>query len=159
MLSQLKRLSLEVDGRYASDAELQFMSDYVKSFNLRLQTYQKLQEIESKLIEQTYAKMRSLDPTLFMQGKDDFTSKWKTDTIRTLRYIAVAVLINDPDTLRERFLIWFQTVLRSFRAERTTDVTYQVLQEVVKQDLTPPQASLVCPILELTRRSLGLTSS
>ena len=159
MLSQLKRLSLEVDGRYASDAELQFMSDYVKSFNLRLQTYQKLQELESKLIEQTYAKMRSLDSTLFMQGKDDFTSKWKTDTIRTLRYVAVAVLINDPDTLRERFLIWFQTILRSFGAERTTDVTYQVLQEVVKQDLTPPQASLVCPILELTRRSLGLTSS
>lgn len=155
MLSQLKRLSLEVDGRYASDAELQFMSDYVKSFNLRLQTYQKLQELESKLLEQTYAKMRSLDPTLFMQGKEDFTHKWKTDTTRTLRYIAVAVLINDPDTLRERLLLWFQTILHAFGMEQAAGVTYQILQEVVKQDLTPPQAGLVCPILELTRRSLG----
>ncbi|HEY9627776.1 MAG TPA: hypothetical protein V6C84_10780 [Coleofasciculaceae cyanobacterium] len=158
MLSQLKRLSLEVDGRYASDAELQFMTDYVKSFNLRLQTYQKLQEIESSLLQQAYAKMRSLDPTLFVHGKEEYSHKWKADTTRTLRYVAVAVLINDPDTLRERLLLWFQTILHAFGMEQTANVTYQVLQEVIKQDLTPPQASLVCPILELVRRSLGPTS-
>lgn len=158
MLSQLKRLSLEVDGRYASDAELQFMSDYAQSFNLRLQTYQKLQEVETTLVQQTYTKMRSLDPTLFSGGKEDLTAKWKRDTLRVLRYIAAAVLLDDPDTLRERFLLWFETVMRAFGAERSCNVTYQVLQDVVKLHLTPPQAGLVCPILELTRRSLGTTS-
>jgi len=158
MLSQLKRLSLEVDGRYASDAELQFMFDYVKSFNLRLQTYQKLQELESKLLEQTYTKLRSLHPTIFVRGKTEVSHKWKNDTTRVLRYVAIAVLINDPDTMRERLLLWFQTILHAFGIEQSANITYQVLQEVVKQDLTPPQASLVCPILELTRRSLGGTS-
>ena len=158
MLSQLKHLSLEAEGRYASDTELQFMSDYVQSFNLRLQTYQKLQALEVTLVQQAYAKLRSIDPNFFGQGKEDLSAKWKRDTLRTLRYTAVAVLMNDPDMMRERFLLWFQTIMRAFGAERSCNATYQVLQDIVKQHFTPPQASLVCPILELTRRSLGSIS-
>ncbi|HEY9641875.1 MAG TPA: hypothetical protein V6C57_15415 [Coleofasciculaceae cyanobacterium] len=157
MISQLKRLSLEVDGRYATDAELQFMTDYVQSFNLRLQSYQKLQELESTLIQQTYTKMRSLDPTLFMRGKDNVSDKWKRDTTFVLRYVAVTVLMNDPDTLREKLLLWLQTIIRAVGMVRPCNVTYEVLQDVVRQHLTPPQANLVCPILELARRSLGTT--
>ncbi|MBD3880482.1 phycobilisome protein [Phormidium tenue FACHB-886] len=155
MLSQLKSLSLEADGRYATDAELQFMTDYVQSFNLRLQTYQKLQELEATLIQQAYVKLQSLDPTIFRSGQEDVSAKWKRDTLRTLRYTAVAMLINDPDTLQDLFLLWFQTIIRAFKAERACNITYQVLQDLMKHHLTPPQANLVCPILELTRRSLG----
>lgn len=158
MLSQLERLSCEVDGRYASDAELQFLTDYVQSFNLRVQTYQKLQEIEVALVQQAYTKMRSQDPNLFKNGTEDISGKWKRDTLRVLRYVAIAVLMNDPETLRERFLLWFQTIMRAFSAEKGCNATYTVLQEIVKQNLPAPQASLVCPILELTRRSLGTVS-
>lgn len=155
MLSQLERLSRETDGRYASDAELSFAIDYVRSFNLRLQTYQKLQEMESTLLQQTYAKMRAMDPGLFTVAGADMTSKWKRDTLSNLRYIATAVLMDDLDTYRERMLLWTETVLRSFAVQRSCNVTYQVLQEVVKQYLTAPQANLVCPLLEMSRRSLG----
>ena len=134
------------------------MSDYVQSFNLRLQTYQKLQELETTLVQQAYAKLRSIDPNFFEQGKEDLSVKWKRDTLRTLRYAAAAVLMNDPDMMREHFLLWFQTIMRAFGAEQSCNTTYQVLQEIVKQHLAPPQASLVCPILELTRRSLGSVS-
>lgn len=158
MLSQLKRLSLEVDGRYASDAELQFMTEYVQSFNLRLQTYQKLQELETTILQQAYIKIRSIDPTIFVHGKEDLSSKWKRDTSRTFRHVAVAVLMNDPDTMREHLLLWFQTIVRAFSLERHCNLTYQVLQDVIKQHLTPPQASLICPLLELARRSLGTTA-
>jgi Phycobilisome protein len=159
MLSQLKHLSLEVDGRYATDAELQFMTDYVHSFNLRVQTYQKLQELEPKLLQQAYTKIQSLDPTILVRGKDNLSDKWKNDTVRVLRYVAVAVLMNDPDTLQEKFLLWFQTIIRAVGMVHPCNVTYEVLQDVAKQHLTPPQASLVCPLLELTRCSLGTTPS
>ncbi len=155
MLSQLERLSREVDGRYASDAELTFAIDYVRSFNLRLQTYQKLQELEATLIQQTYAKMRSIDPTVFNTGGVDLSGKWKRDTLRTMRYVATAVLMDDADTFRERMLLWFQTLMRAFGAQRSCNLTYQVMQDVVKQYLTTPQADLVCPLLELSRRVLG----
>lgn len=155
MLSQIERLSREVDGRYASDAELTFAIDYVRSFNLRVQTYQKLQEIESMLVQQTYSKMRALDPTVFDSAGTDISAKWKRDTLRVLRYVAIAVLMDDADTFRERLLLWFQTIMRAFSAQRSCNLTYQVMQDVIKQTLTAPQANLVCPLLELSRRTLG----
>lgn len=155
MLSQLEELSFVADGRYATDAELQFIADYVASFELRVQTYLKLQELESTLVQQAYVKIRSIDPLLFHYNNADFSGKWRQDTIRVLRYVAVAILINDSKTLRLRFLLWFRTVMRAFAAQQNCDVTYQVLQVIVRQHLTPAQANLVCPILELTRSILS----
>ena len=83
------------------------------------------------------------------------SAKWKRDTFRVLRYSAVAMLVNDPDTLRERFLFWFQTIMKAFGAQKSCNATYEVMQQVVKQHLTPVQASLFCPILEINRQVLG----
>jgi hypothetical protein len=157
MLSQLKSLSLEADGRYASDAELQFLTDYLASFDLRMQTYLRLQDIEATLVQEAYAKMRSRNPAYFNYGSNDISHKWKQDTIRTLRYTAIAVLTNDSETLRSRFLLWFQTIMRAFNAQESCDATYRVLQELVKHHLTAVQAELVCSVLELNRRYLGLS--
>ncbi|PSB28963.1 phycobilisome protein [Stenomitos frigidus ULC18] len=155
MLSQLEKLSLDTDGRYASDEELQFVGDYMQSFSLRVQTYQKLQSAEAAIVQQVEAKMRSLDPSLFNSGNDDVSAKWKRDTVRVLRYSAVAMLMNDPETLRERFLFWFQTIMKAFGAQKSCNATYVAMQEVVQQHLTPIQASLFCPILEINRQTLG----
>jgi hypothetical protein len=155
MLSQLTRLSLETDGRYATDEELYFLSEYTGSYSLRLQTYQKLQTTETVIVQQVLAKLRSLDPALLRSSGEDVSGKWKRDTIRVLRYSAIAMLLNDSDTLQERLLFWMQTVMRAFAAQRSCNVTYEIMQEVVKQHLSPTQANLFCPILELNRRLLG----
>jgi CHAD domain-containing protein len=156
MLSQLERLSCEVDGRYANDAELQFLTDYVQSFNLRVQTYQKLQEIETVLVQQAYTKMRSLDPSIFVgPNREDLTRKCHFDMVIGLRAAAMAVLLNDPDALQERLLLWLQAIMRALGKERTCNVLYTALQETVKQNLPPAQANLVCPFLDIARRSLG----
>lgn len=155
MLSQANKLSLQVDGRYATDEELQFFNQYTQSYGLRLQTYQKLQASEASIVNQVYTKMKAIDPMLFHSGNEDISQKWKRDTMRVLRYSAAAMLLNDPETMQERFLLWFQTIMRAFSAQRSCEVTYQVMQEVVKQHLTATQAALFCPILELNRRALG----
>jgi hypothetical protein len=155
MLSQIQRLTPETEGRYATDEELGFLADYTRSFSLRVQTYQKIQECETTIVQQVQTKMRSTDPTLLRNGNEDITVKWKRDTLRVLRYAAAAMLIDDPETFRERFLFWFQTIMRAFGAQRSCNVTYTVMQEVVKQHLSPQQANLFLPTLEVTRRMLG----
>lgn len=155
MLNQIQRLSQEADGRYATDEELRFLLEYARSFELRVQTYQKLQAAESAIVQQVYAKVRSIDPTLFRHGNEDISTKWKRDTLRVLRYSAAAMLIDDPESLRERFLFWFQTIMRAFNAQKACGVTYTVMQDVIKQVLTPSEASLILPILEVNRRMLG----
>jgi hypothetical protein len=155
MLSQLKLLSFEADGRYATDEELQFVNDYAQSFNLRLQTYQRLRAIESVLVQQVYDKLKSHHALPLYFAGDDVSHKWKQDTIRVLRYSAVAMLMDDPETLQERFLLWFQTIMRSFGVQQNCNITYGIVQEVVKEHLSPSQASLLCPILEINRRYLS----
>ncbi|SRR5579883_805403 len=155
MLSQLRQLTSDTDGRYASDEELQFLSDYILSFSLRMQTYHTLQSAETTIVQQVEETLRSRNPEFFHRGSDDITVKWRRDTVRVLRYSAVAMLIDDPETLRERFLYWFQTIMKAFSAQKSCNMTYAVMQEVVKQKLPPVQASLFCPILEINRQILS----
>jgi hypothetical protein len=155
MLSQFKRLEQVVDGRYATDAELQFITDYVRSFQIRLQTYLKLQELELMLVQQTHSKIQLIAPNLLRYNNTDMSAKWKQDTIRVLRYTAVAVLLNDPDNLNERLLLWFRSIMRAFGTQPSCDMTYRILQKLISQHLPPEQAEIVIPILELNRQVLG----
>lgn len=155
MLSQLQKLSCETDGRYARDEELEFVSEFGRSFYLRVQTYQQLQAMETIIMQQVLTKMQFLDPTLLHHHNADMTAKWQRDTIRVLRYSAIAMLLNDPDSLRDRLLFWFRTIMKAFGAERSCNVTYAVMQTVIKEHLPSSQASLICPILEMNRQVLG----
>lgn len=155
MLTQLDKLIRNVDGRYATDEELSFLADYVRSYELRVQTYQKIQATESVIVQQVHNKMRTMDAALFKSSNQDLSAKWKRDTLRVLRYSAVAVLTSDADALQERLLFWFQTIMRAFAAQRSCGITYTVMQEVVRQHLTATQANLFLPILEINRRILG----
>lgn len=155
MFVQLENLSIEADGRYATDEELQFIDAYLRSFKLRQQTYNKLKNLETKIVEQVYGKLRSQDPSLLRYGAEDVSEKWKRDSLRVIRYMALTVLIDDVDNLKNQLLIWFQTIMQAFGAERSCYATYEVMQQVIKSLLDAPEFALVAPILELNRTMLG----
>lgn len=151
MLSQLARLSVEADGRYAAQSELQFLKDYFQSLNLRLSAYKKIQAAEKEIIRDVETKILSSNPTLFRLGSQDVTAKWRLDTVRVLRHSAAALLIDDRDRLRDRLLVWFQTILDSFQAKKSAEVTFEIMQDVIQRYLTAEEASLFVPILEMNR--------
>lgn len=155
MLSQMQRLSFEAEGRYASDEELRFIPEFLKTYELRLQTYQKLQVIESTVIQQVHEKMKAKDPGFFQSGNRDLTAKCKRDAQLTWRASAAALLINDHDTLREQLLIWYQTVSKAVGSQRACGSAYVVMQEVIQQHLTSQQVAFLSPILEMTRSLLS----
>ncbi|MGD1853470.1 MAG: phycobilisome protein [Leptolyngbyaceae cyanobacterium] len=155
MLSQLQTLVREVDGRYATDAELLFLQTYLQTARLRFSAYQKIQKAEKKIVQQVKQKLVVSDPQLFRRGKVDLSAKWQRDTIRGLRFCAHALLVADEDGLEENFLLWFQAVMRSFKAQSSCNMTYKVMQDVVRQYLSPQEAELFCPILSQARLLLG----
>ncbi|MGB3264529.1 MAG: phycobilisome protein [Microcoleus sp.] len=155
MLSQLARLSTEADGRYATADELQFLKDYFQSLNHRMSAYKKIQAAEKEIIRQVESEMQSLDPSLFRRGSQDVTAKWRIDALRVLRHSAAALLINDTERLRDRLLLWFQTILGAFQARNSSGVTYDVMKKVLKKYLTAEEVSLFFPILDINRTVLG----
>ncbi len=158
MLKAFKDLADKTEGRYATDAELQFINDYVASYPLRLSTYYKMQQVERDFVENVYQKLTAIDPALLQTGDKNLTSKWKGDTMRVLRHSAIALLLDDAEIHQERFLYWFQTIMRAFGAQRSCDATYAIMQDVAKKELSDSEASLLCPILELNRVALGTPS-
>ena len=155
MLTQLHTLVREVDGRYATDTELLFLQNYLHTARLRFSAYQKIQQAEKNIIQQVKKKLLAIDPQLLQRGKVDLSAKWQRDTVRGLRFCVHALLVGDEGGLEENFLLWFQSVMRSFKAQPSCKLTYKVLQDVVRQYLTPQEAELFCPILAQARLLLG----
>ena len=75
--------------------------------------------------------------------------------MRVLRFSTIALLIQDADWLRQYLLLWFKTVMQAFEAQRSCELTYLAMQEVIHQYLTPAEAALFCPLLALNQTILG----
>jgi hypothetical protein len=155
MLSKLQQLGINADGRYASDTELQFMDTYINSFDLRVEAYLRIKEVEKEIVETVLKKLRISYPKLLLLKGEDLQGKWKQDTLRVLRHSAMTVLLDDTELLRQQFLYWFQTIMQAFGAQEVCNITYLIMQDVVKNLLPKNVADLLCPILEINRDLLG----
>lgn len=154
MLSKLQQLGTDSDGRYASDDELQFMDTYINSFDSRVESYHRIKLVEQEIVETVLAKLQASYSQLLVLNGEDMKVKWKQDTFRVLRHSAMTVLLDDPELLRQQFLYWFQTVMQAFGAQEACNVTYLVMQDVVRDILPSDIADLLCPILEMNRKFL-----
>ena len=159
MIQQIEQLCAQADGRYATDDELAFFQDYLKTARLRFALYQKLQKLESQIIQKVLTELKSKEPDLLVINGCDLTTKWQRDTVRLLRYAATALITDDGDVFKERMLLWFQTIMKSFQAERSCEATYKAMQQVLKATLTPQEAALFRPLIEMSRVTLGPTRS
>jgi Phycobilisome protein len=147
MLTQLSRLSVEADGRYAKTEELQFFKSYYQSLDDRLRTYEKVRAAAEEIVTTTEAEMRNLDPTIFMGASGDYSERWRKDITNQIRYAAAAMLFNEHEYLKQGFLIWFKTIVNSYKFEKTCKLTFKVMPEVVKKILSAEEAALFCQIL------------
>jgi hypothetical protein len=155
MLSKLQQLGTDASGRYASDDELQFMDTYISSFDSRVNAYRHIKEMEKEIVERVLTKLQTSYPKLLLPKGEDMQGKWKQDTLRVLRHSAMTVLLDDTELLRQQFLYWFQTIMQAFGAEEACNITYLVMQDVVRDVLPKNIADLLCPILEVNRKLLG----
>ena len=153
MLTQLSRLSIEADGRYASDRELKFLKDYFETAETRISAYEKIRDAEEAIFERVEMEKKTRNQTqkekLFYMGEEDRSATCLRDMRGILRRCASGMLVNDIDRLRESALLWYYTIVCSFGYEKDTQIMYQFLEKVVKEHLTPEEADLIKPALQL----------
>ena len=151
MLTQLSKLSLDADGRYASDSELQFMENYLNSTELRISAYEKIRDNEEQIIEDWETERNNMKEPFFENGGEYVKSMSHRDITIILRCSATAMLINDLDKLRDGMLIWFQTVFRACGMNECSTNIYRILQEIVPRYLSPEETQLILPTLQLNQ--------
>lgn len=156
MLKQLARLSVEADGRYATATELQFLRDYLDSVDKRISAYEKIQSMEAEIVTKIDQTRRAAEPELFAKTSQvDGTLVCKRDFTNILRYSLAALLFDDCDRVPDNYLLWYKTIVRTYKYDRAAGVTYKVVQDVIKEYLTPQESALFNPILELNQVVLG----
>ena len=151
MLNQLEQLSLSVEGRYATAAELQPLKDYLPTVSTRLNAYQKIRDREAEIIEQLRLRMLEKQPNIFMMGSVDVTSRYERDTKIVLRIALAAMLIEDLDRLRENILLWQRTIVKAFQVKHIAALAHTTMPEIIEQILTPEEYTFIKPVLILNQ--------
>lgn len=155
MLKQLEKLAAEVDGRYATDQELQFLEDYLDSVDTRISAYEKIREQAESIIFRVEAGKRTLKEDVFRVGERDVTQRSRYDLTGILRCTAGSMLVGDLDRMREGMLIWFVTIAKSFGFQKQAASNYRMLQQVIKIYLTAQEAALIIPYFQLEEAVIG----
>jgi hypothetical protein len=155
MLSQLTRLSIESDGRYATAAELQFLKTYLQSVEQRAIVYEKIREAEYQIIYEVTAQLRASNPAIFMKGDQDLTVMAQRDCSNVLKCAAAAMLIDDLDRLRDGLLLWHQTIVNAIKTDQISRAMWIVLPDVMKKYLSPEELTLMSPVFQLNQALLS----
>ncbi|MGF1602016.1 MAG: allophycocyanin [Thermosynechococcaceae cyanobacterium] len=155
MLKQLKRVSIDAGGRFATEAELQFLKDYLASVAHRISAYEKIRDQEEKIMDQVEEKACAQNPRVFYKGTQDRSDICRRDRKYLLKSMAAAMLISDLDRLRDGMLLWQRTLVKAFQNDQASQVTYQVMPKVMEQQLTPAEMKQIMPALQLSQALLS----
>jgi hypothetical protein len=155
MLTQLSRLALESDGRYASVEELQFLKDYIQTAPQRSQAYKTIRDQEAFLLDELYNQVKTTDGGSLFKGTQDVSNFFKRDQKHILRVASASMLFNDLDFLREGLLLWHRTIVKAFGVERPAQVACQVWPSVMGKYLSTDEFAFMSPLVGLVRAILG----
>jgi hypothetical protein len=150
--STLEELAIESEGRYLSASELQPLQRYLKTFSLRIQTYNLLRERSDKLVQLAMKKFMPMNPELMQKhGK-----RCQYDMNEVMRYIALSVLRDDERFFKEVLFFWQANILTAYRQNQNCLNSYRCLQEVITEYLPAQASQLINPYLEIILQTLDL---
>jgi hypothetical protein len=109
MLTQLARLSLEVDSRYATDGELKFLEDYLNSVEQRISGYGKIRDAQETIVHQvkklagiSAGYERKLADEQELQVLDDYQHQSISDRINNYEKVREAMASYDINQICTR---------------------------------------------------------
>ena len=146
MLREISELTLETDGRYAIDAELDFLDNYCDSLELRMSAYQKIADSQKQIIDRIKVVRQEKKG-----NQEDLPAICRKDLMFLIRYSASALLFDDLERLRTGMLLWHQTISRSFHYEDDSTEIYDFLVQVIPEFVSEEELELVLPVFELNR--------
>ena len=158
MLKQLHQLTVDADGRYATEEELAFLREYISSAKTRTKIYKKLREMRSDIALQTEQKVLEGNEDIFVVNGKDYKPMFHRDQGIDLRYTAATVLSGDLERLKQSLLLWYKTILKAARPNKVktwTEMTYRVKPSIVLSTLDEEEHNYIAPILSLKKSVLG----
>ena len=151
MLNKLSRLSVKVEGRYATEDELQFVYDYLSSVDSRISFYEKIRDAEPEIVDTTISKMRAENDKIFSKDSVNIDGICIRDMKIILKAMTTAILIDDLERLKDGLLLWHLTIMRAMNVKNISNLVYQNMIAIVKEHLSSSEEKFVAPALQASQ--------
>ena len=155
MITLLENLIEKSDGSYCQPQDLDVVEQSLQSWGDRRHAYQQIQALESTIIEKTLNRFKEQHEILARSASDALLKKCPNDLSLVLRNSAMAMLLEDEELLKDRFLFWMQNIMRALRNQKFNAHIYQLLQDVIVEELSEKDAALILPYLKIVYQFLG----
>lgn len=155
MITLLENVLERADGAYIEPQDLDQIDQMLQSWGDRRATYQLIQAKEEAIADKTLERFQTENEILLRAAPENIMKKCKGDLISVLRNCATAMLLQDEELLKDRFLYWMQNIMRALRNQRFNVHIYQILQDVIREELPENYADLMLPYLQITHQYLS----
>lgn len=169
---QLKQLFINAESRHLDAAELELYRNILPHFANRAKAAAEIKAVQAEIVDMTIKEIFAMYP--FVEHHELAQGKCYRDVNYVAAYITQAMLMEDPEWLRDKFLIWFKTILQAFCfPQRNKEIpvptnrlvtleadklptmrssiyeTYSRLKRHFHQHLSPETYGLIEPLLQM----------
>lgn len=152
MITLLENVMERADGNYITAQDLRLLDKALASWQTRKEAYSSIQTLETEIINDAVAGMRSSDRFTAKPMDTLGVDRCRRDMILGLRCCALAMLLEDTEMLKDRVLYWQQNI---FLAMQLNYHGYKFIWQAVQNHLSPAHAELLSPYLKIAHEMMS----
>ncbi|MEY4768313.1 MAG: hypothetical protein RL637_952 [Pseudomonadota bacterium] len=141
--AQLKQLFINAESRQLDSNELELYANTVPDYAYRAKAAYEIKLVQSEVVDLTIKDIFSMYP--FLQNHELAQGKCYRDVNYVVAYITLAMLMNDPEWLRDKLLVWLKTILQAFCfpvRDQKAPILTQKLITIEADQLPSPRSSI-----------------
>jgi Phycobilisome protein len=153
MITLLEALVDGADGSYANKQDLRKLEHVMFSWAERKEAYLAIEAKETAIIDRA---IKSLQDGRFFQEQamnELGIERCRRDMTLGLRSYSLAMLLQDEEMLKDRFLYWQKNILQAMGFQQYQG--YKFLLESVYVELPKQQADLLMPYIKLAQDAIA----
>jgi hypothetical protein len=152
MITLLENVLERADGNYVSAQDLCLLDKALSSWQARKDAYSSIQAKEPEIINQAIESMRSGDRFVSKPMDTLGVDRCQRDLTLGLRCCALAMLLEDPEMLKDRVLYWQQNIFLSMQLNYHG---YRFLWQSLQSQLPKEQSDLLSPYLKMAHEMMS----
>lgn len=150
MIPKIQELINQAQDRYLASEELGLMESYISSLPDRLKLYKFIRDREIDILQSVADQVTNELPNVAVEDLENGIK----NLILVVRYCSMAMLLNDEGFLKQRLLDWLEGIMSMRDMRRLNETLYRLLNQVMRQQLSPAQLALIQPLITAAQVTL-----
>ena len=155
MNQEIQSLLYKAEADYLQHQDLELFQKYIKSLKTRMAVYEFLRDSELQIFQPIADEMVDTFPNEEQPKIYQMIKNW----VSVMRCCGMAMLLNDPDYLKDRLLDWLAPQVQADQMQALDRKLFSLLQKKLDQSLVKEQFVLLEPFLKQAQQSLLESSS